>query len=331
VRRQGKEKQSRATEGKVRKESEEMEKIEVRKQTKRREEEEASHQESRRKARLWCRWSLLLLSGLVLKACLVPNLFPSFTANSQPTLKVFATQVSPKDGMVQVYVPAGEFLMGSDKTKDSQAIYNELPQHTVYLNAFWIDQTEVTNAQYARCVAGGQCTPPHGTSSYTRSSYYGNSQYANYPVIEVDWNQARAYCTWAGRGLPSEAEWEKAARGTDGRIYPWGNAAPDQSKLNYNDIIGDTTAVGSYPSGASPYGALDMAGNVWEWVIDWYSDSYYQQSPARNPTGPDSATSRVLRGGSWGFIILDVRSAHRIWGSPDRRNPNVGFRCAASP
>jgi formylglycine-generating enzyme required for sulfatase activity len=264
-------------------------------------------------------------------ACLVPNLFPSFTANSQPTLKVFATQVSPKDGMVQVYVPAGEFLMGSDKTKDSQAIDNELPQHTVYLNAFWIDQTEVTNAQYARCVASGQCTLPHSTSSYTHSSYYGDGQYADYPVVNVDWNQTQAYCTWAGRGLPSEAEWEKAARGTDGRIYPWGNQSPDSSLANYYGTIGDTTAVGSYPSGASPYGALDMAGNVQEWVSDWYNDTYYSQSPARNPTGPDSGIFRGVRGTSWGNLVVVTRSAERFGYFPGWEASFIGFRCAASP
>jgi serine/threonine-protein kinase len=136
-----------------------------------------------------------------------------------PTLGIGSVEVSPKDYMVMVYVPAGEFLMGSDKAKDSQADSNELPQHTVYLDP-WVDQTEVTNAQYFRCVANGQCTPPNNVWSDNRPSYFGDDQFANYPVIFMDWNQAQAYCAWAGRRLPSEAEWEKAARGTDGRIYP---------------------------------------------------------------------------------------------------------------
>lgn len=233
--------------------------------------------------------------------------------------------------MVEVSVPASEFLMGSDKNKDSQAGDDETPQHTVYQDAFWIDQTEVTNAQYARCVASGQCTSPQSTKSDSRSSYYGVSQFANYPVIYVDWNQAQTYCAWAGRRLPSEAEWEKAARGTDGRIYPWGDTAPDQSKLNFNQDQGDTTAVGSYPSGASFYEALDMAGNVSEWVNDWYSDSYYQQSPARNPPGPTSAMYRVVRGGSWNNYVGFVRSAYRDGSPPGRQNSGIGFRCAASP
>jgi len=260
---------------------------------------------------------------------------PAATANSaltlMPALGIGSTQISPKDSMVMVYLPGGDFLMGSDKAKDSQAYDNELPQHKVYLDAFWIDQTVVTNAEYARCVAGGQCTTPHETSSATRISYYGESQYANYPVIYVDWNQAQAYCTWVGRRLPSEAEWEKAARGVDGRIYPWGNTAPNQSLLNNISKIsvGDTIAVGSYLSGASPYGALDMAGNVWEWVNDWYRDTYYQQSPARNPTGPPTGFNRVLRGGSWDNNDGDVRSAYRGRLTPEDDYNNLGFRCAA--
>ncbi len=246
-----------------------------------------------------------------------------------PSFGIGATQISPKDGMVQAFVPAGDFLMGSNNAIDSQAYSDELPQHTVYLDAFWIDRSEVTNAQYAQCVGAGQCTPPAKTRSSSRSSYYGEAQYASYPVIYVDWNQAQAYCAWAGRRLPSEAEWEKAARGTDGRIYPWGNAAPDQSRLNYNQNIGDTTAVGSYPSGASPYGALDMAGNVWEWVNDWYSNSYYQNSPARNPAGPDAGTARVLRGGAWDRDGRHVRSASRYANFPQYSYNYLGFRCAA--
>jgi formylglycine-generating enzyme required for sulfatase activity len=246
-----------------------------------------------------------------------------------PALGIGSTQVTSKDGMVQMYVPAGEFLMGSDPAKDNQESYDELPQHTVYLDAFWIDQTEVTTAQYARCVTSGQCTKPYDTSSATRSSYYGDRQYADYPVIYVSWTQAQVYCAWVGRRLPSEAEWEKAARGVDGRIYPWGNATPDQNKLTYNNNQGDTAAVGNYSAGASPYGVLDMAGNVEEWVNDWYSSSYYQQSPSRNPTGPTSGTACVLRGGYWGADGRNIRSAARDRGAPVYRYFNIGFRCAA--
>jgi formylglycine-generating enzyme required for sulfatase activity len=231
--------------------------------------------------------------------------------------------------MVLVYVPAGEFTMGSkDGGSDAQ------PVHTVYLDAYWIDQTEVTNAMYAKCVAAGKCQPLSSNASHTRSSYYNNTQYANYPVVYVDWNDAQTYCAWAGRRLPTEAEWEKAARGTDGRIYPWSGYSPTCSLANYwtmdGSCIGDTIKVGSYLAGASPYGALDMAGNVWEWAADWYAENYYASSPLSNPTGPASGQVRVLRGGSWGDSVDDIRSAFRFRFNPDKANSYQGFRCSRS-
>jgi formylglycine-generating enzyme required for sulfatase activity len=194
----------------------------------------------------------------------------------------------PADGMVMVFVPAGNFLMGSTDGDIAQALQtcpncdfsDEKPQHTVYLDSFWVDQTEVTNRMYALCVAAEKCDPHSNSSSSTHSNYYGNSEYDDYPVIYVSWNDASDYCAWAGGDvydvrLPTEAEWEKAARGTDGRTYPWGNDSPSCSAANYSGCVGDTTAVGSYESGQSPYGAYDLAGNVWEWVADWYSGTYY--------------------------------------------------------
>lgn len=201
---------------------------------------------------------------------------------------------------------------------------DEKPQHTVYLDAFWIDRTEVTNAMYAQCVQTGKCSAP------AHSRRYGLPEYANHPALGVSWNQAQEYCAWAGRRLPTEAEWEKAARGTDGRLYPWGNDAPDASRLNFNHLVDDTTEVGKYPAGASPYGALDMAGNVWEWVADGYDENYYAESPAKNPTGGNSANQRVLRGGSWNNEAPNVRAANRFWAFPGR-NDTDGFRCARSP
>jgi formylglycine-generating enzyme required for sulfatase activity/predicted Ser/Thr protein kinase len=215
-----------------------------------------------------------------------------------------------------VYVPAGEFIMGSDEG-DS----DEQPVHTVYLDAFYIDRTEVTNAQYRACVEAGAC------DALRYTTYYDNADYAQHPVVYVNCDDAEAYCRWAGKRLPTEAEWEKAARGTDGRTYPWGEGI-DCDHAQYDECDGETVPVGSKPKGASPYGALDMAGNVLEWVADWYDSGYYSQSPARNPPGPDSGEYRVLRGGSWYYSQRHAACTFRDRNYSRRRNFNVGFRCA---
>ena len=234
---------------------------------------------------------------------------------------------SSEDNADLVCVPAGEFLMGStDSDKDAQD--NEKPQHKVDLDAFWIDRTEVTNAQYEKCVQAGQCT----ASSYASDSKYnGDTQ----PVVGVTWNDATTYCEWAGRRLPTEAQWEKAARGTDGRLYPWGNqmATCDYAvvAVTYDSETGcgkkTTWPVGSKPKGASPYGALDMAGNVWEWVEDQYDAEYYANSPSKNPTGPSSGPDRLLRGFGWYYDTGGVRAAYRGYAYPDTRLDYFWFRC----
>jgi formylglycine-generating enzyme required for sulfatase activity len=212
-----------------------------------------------------------------------------------------------------VFVPPGEFIMGDN---------------TVYLDAFWISKTEITNAMYAQCVQAGACSTPQSNRSDTRDLYYGNREFDNYPVIYVSWDDANDYCAWVGGRLPTEAEWEKAARGTDGRQFPWGDDDPVgiEGLLNYR--AQDTTEVGSYPDGASPYGALDMAGNVSEWVADWLSMDYYANPPASNPLGPDFGQYRVWRGGSWANTSTErILTYSRTGNFPTHSSSGIGFRC----
>jgi serine/threonine-protein kinase len=229
-----------------------------------------------------------------------------------------------EDGTPLLFVPAGKFEMGNDTYK------GEGPLHAVELNGFWIDQTEVTNAQYAKCVEQAVCQPPQRLNSYSRPDYYGEPRYGPYPVIYVNWEDADNFCRWAGLRLPTEAEWERAARGSDQRIYPWGNQSPQADLLNFDFDVGDTSRVGTYPSGASPYQVLDMAGNVEEWVADWYDPAYYSESPYSDPTGFVAAKDRVVRGSSWLANRTGVRAALRLFYPPDSAFVNLGFRCALS-
>lgn len=251
---------------------------------------------------------------------------PTKTPIPTPTLGIGSTMIGEK-GETLVYVPAGEFTMGSDVNPDEQ------PIHTVYLDAFWIDQTEVTNKHYKACVDAGMCEPPSPERSYSHANYYGNSEFDDSPVIYVNWDKANRYCeVWAGGDLPTEAQWEKAARGIDARTYPWGNDKPSANLLNFNSNVGDTTVVKNYPNTGSFYGTYDMAGNVWEWVNDFYDEVYYQSSnSANNPLGPESGQYRVLRGGSWYSNDSGARSAVRLRYDPSKSVSDFGFRCSRSP
>jgi len=290
---------------------------------------------------------------------------PAPTATAIPTVTPTPAAgdvaVSEQDGMRQRYVPAGEFKMGS-LASDRLSYGDERPQHRVFLDDYWIDETEVTNAMFARFVAA--------TGFKTMAERQDNGQVFNldtsgweavsgsdwrhpggpdtsvtgmdrFPVGQMSWSDSNAYCAWAGRRLPTEAEWEKAARGDDARPYPWGSEPVDGSRLNFADVhlkvawsnpaIDDgytfESPAGHYPDGASPYGALDMAGNMWEWVADWNDARYYARSPDNNPPGPAAGQEHVLRGGSWWASARDVRTSMRD-SAGDFPYDIYGFRCA---
>ena len=230
-------------------------------------------------------------------------------------------EIMGQDGAPMRLVPAGEFMMGSQGTKD-----DEKPVHAVELNAFYMDTYEVTTERYRDFLnATGRAAPRAWTDAIPVN-------HGRKPVVGVSWSDAEAYCDWAGKRLPTEAEWEKAARGTDGRQYPWGNEAPTKDRANYDGPAGFSywtlTDVGSQHAGVSPYGMHDMAGNVWEWVADWYDHDYYQRSPKKNPAGPPSGQYKVLRGGSWNDRPILVRSAQRTGNTALLQTNYIGFRCA---
>ncbi len=243
-----------------------------------------------------------------------------------------------KNSQGMILIPAGEFIMGSD-----DGDLNEKPSHVVYLDSYYIDKTEVTNAAYILCVREGICQQPFSLSSRTRSQYYGDGQFDNYPVINVDWGMAKAFCEWREARLPTEAEWEKAARGENGFVYPWGDAFSchkgnfdDEEKIDGYFVPGgpncdgfeDIAPVGSFPSGASSYGVLDMAGNVWEWVNSLSSPYPYNKDDGRESS--NSSNMRSMKGGAFTANDYYSRSSNRRQDTPIASNDNTGFRCALS-
>ncbi|MFM8551471.1 MAG: formylglycine-generating enzyme family protein [Nitrospiraceae bacterium] len=268
---------------------------------------------------------------------------------------------SPLHQGPMVLIPAGPFLMGSPEGGDSFS--DERPQRTVFVSAFWMDRYEVANADYESFVAATSRQAPANLDPDVTLWAHGKPipDSRLHPVVNVSWHDAAAYCQWAGKRLPTEAEWEKAARGTEGRRYPWGNEW-DWTRANsasywagrtveFKDgaewkafwVTGEgariskerglrgevlTLPVGSFPEGASPYGLLDMAGNASEWVQDWFEPYYYLKAPSTDPKGPNGVLLKVVRGGSWLKPARSLRTADRDYGYPDEHPSGTGFRCA---
>ncbi|HSL04975.1 MAG TPA: SUMF1/EgtB/PvdO family nonheme iron enzyme [Nitrospiraceae bacterium] len=250
---------------------------------------------------------------------------PAATAKLEPRPMAQDREVTGKDGAPMVLIPAGEFWMGSP---DGEGDKDEHPQHQVYLEAYYIDRFEVTVSRYSKFMQSTGRQAPE----YWAQAKIG--KYGNRPVVGVDWHDAEAYCRWATKRLPTEAEWEKAARGTDGRTYPWGNDASKSwlAKFGkgFTPHIYDEglVPVESYEAGNSPYELHHMSGNVWEWTADWYDNQYYKNSSRKNPKGPSNGTSKVARGGSWHTESVGVRSANRLNLPETHSDGDIGFRCA---
>ncbi len=220
------------------------------------------------------------------------------------------------DGSTLVFVPEGIFIMGHGGEDN--------PEHEVYLSSFWIYRAEVTNQQYALCIAAGKCSPPQIENARKRLT---EPAYREHPVVGVDWAQAEAYCQWVNGHLPTEAQWEKTARGPEGNLYPWGESTPSCDLGNFNNCIGDTSKVDNHPQGKSYYEALGTAGNVFEWVADWYKPQYYSESPERDPLGPEIGDVRSVRSSSYLSPVDDLRPSRRFYLAPDQTRSDLGFRC----
>lgn len=271
----------------------------------------------------------------VFLAAVLPSILAAKQVDARKAASLPHSIINPKDGSELILIPAGAFIMGSPYGEGSSG---EHPRHRVYLSAYYIGKYEVTNGQFAKFVNDQKS----GYRVQGNWKDYYTSGRKNHPVVGVTWKDAQAYCRWANLRLPTEAEWEKAARGTDGRKYPWGNKWEPgylnwvgEGDIKLNSWIEEgripsklpTEPVGSYKRGASPYGCLDMAGNVWEWCSDWYGEKYYGNSPSSNPPGRGSGKNKVLRGSSWGSGLPDLwRCAVRLKANPDVGYDGTGIR-----
>jgi sulfatase modifying factor 1 len=255
-------------------------------------------------------------------------------ASSPASGAEFPKTVTGKDGAPLVLIPAGEFLMGTSISQRDGG-RDEYPEHRIFLNAFYMDAYEVTNGRYLDFIkATGHRLPEHPRDkklTLWKGSTVSDT-FKDHPVVNVDWVDADAYCSWAGKRLPTEAEWERAARGITGRRFPWGDVEPTRTLANYLNQWRNGAGlepVGNHQQGASPEGVYDLQGNVWEWVSDWYDPRYYEKGPIRNPKGPMEGTRKVIRGSGWESEAPLLRSAHRLSSDPTNRNHSLGFRCAA--
>ena len=237
------------------------------------------------------------------------------------SITVFEPIVNESYGMIEIVT--GNFIMGTNSGAS-----DEKPPHSVSLSTFWIDKFEVRVLNYQECVTADECSPA-GLSSGCNTNYADRT---DHPINCVNWDQAKTYCNWMQKRLPTEAEWEYSARGRDNRLYPWGNQAPNSSLLNYNNLIGGTTTVGSFPLGNSYFNVNNMGGNVQEWTNDLYSGDYYNSSPENNPQGPEKGSLRVVRGASWKLGILQevLTTTVRFAFVPTTKDNSLGFRCASN-
>ena len=282
---------------------------------------------------------LFLSVVFVLASCATPTpevITVVVTATSQPTEAAAATPDQPPapvtlggpqsgesikwiDGSALIYIPAGNFTMGDGGF--------DAPAHSVSLDGYWIQQTKVTNRMYELCVKAGACSAP---TQELGGPVFTNPEYASHPVVGVTWDQSQAYCNWIQGNLPTEAQWEKAARGANSNAYPWGNSEPTCGLLNFGNCYGRTSNVDTYADGKSPFGLYDMAGNVFEWAFDMYDANYYNQSPTENPTGPATGSYRVVRGSSFETSEAQISSAIRRYNEQTDSGRDIGFRCAVA-